>query len=117
MNPDILILIVSSLPYLSMGVLFYFVAVRKNAFEQRVAHDIPYHALERDRKVYMENVDKYKRYICIGLGIFLSVFIVLPFVLFFVTMSKGGGNFSVSEQLTLLMIPLFLFLMICCLLS
>lgn len=41
MNPDILILIVSSLPYLSMGVLFYFVAVRKNAFEERVAHYIP----------------------------------------------------------------------------
>ena len=53
MNPDILILIVSSLPYLSMGVLFYFVAVRKNAFEERVAHYIPYHALERERKVYM----------------------------------------------------------------
>lgn len=117
MNPDILILIVSSLPYLSMGVLFYFVAVRKNAFEERVAHYIPYHALERERKVYMEKVDKYKRYICIGLGIFLSVFIVLPFVLFFVTISKGGGNFSVSEQLTLLMIPLFLFLMIYYLLS
>lgn len=117
MNPDILILIVSSLPYLSMGVLFYFVAVRKNAFEERVAHYIPYHTLERERKVYMEKVDKYKRYICIGLGIFLSVFIVLPFVLFFVTISNGGGNFSVSEQITLLMIPLFLFLMIYYLLS
>jgi hypothetical protein len=117
MNPDILILIVSSLPYLSMGVLFYFVAVRKNAFEERVAHYIPYHALERERKVYMEKVDKYKRYICIGLGIFLSVFIVLPFVLFFVTISKEGVNFSVPEQLTLLMIPLFLFLMIYYLLS
>lgn len=117
MNPDILILIVSSLPYLSMGVLFYFVAVRKNAFEERVAHYIPYHALERERSTYMEKVEKYKRYICIGLGIFLSVFIVLPFVLFFVTISKGGGNFSVSEQLTLLMIPLFLFLMIYYLLS
>ena len=117
MNPDILILIVSSLPYLSMGVLLYFVAVRKNAFEERVAHYIPYHALERERSTYMEKVEKYKRYICIGLGIFLSVFIVLPFVLFFVTISKGGGNFSVSEQLTLLMIPLFLFLMIYYLLS
>ena len=117
MNPDILILIVSSLPYLSMGVLFYFVAVRKNAFEERVAHYIPYHALERERSTYMEKVEKYKRYICIGLGIFLSVFIVLPFVLFFVTISNGGGNFSVSEQLTLLMIPLFLFLMIYYLLS
>ena len=54
MNPDILILIVSSLPYLSMGVLLYFVIVRKNAFEERVAHYIPYHALERDRSNYME---------------------------------------------------------------
>lgn len=117
MNPDILTLIVSSLPYLSMGVLFYFVAVRKNAFEERVAHYIPYHALERERKVYMEKVEKYKRYICIGLGIFLSVFIVLPFVIFFVAISKEGVNFSVPEQLTLLMIPLSLFLMIYYLLS
>ena len=117
MNPDILILIVSSLPYLSMGVLFYFVAVRKNAFEERVAHYIPYHALERERSTYMEKVEKYKRYICIGLGIFLSVFIVLPFVIFFVAISKGEGNFSLSEQLTLLMIPLSLFLMIYYLLS
>ena len=117
MNPDILILIVSSLPYLSMGVLFYFVAVRKNAFEERVAHYIPYHALERERSTYKEKVEKYKRYICIGLGIFLSVFIVLPFVIFFVAISKEGVNFSVPEQLTLLMIPLSLFLMIYYLLS
>ena len=117
MNPDILILIVSSLPYLSMGVLLYFVAVRKNAFEERVAHYIPYHALERERSTYMEKVEKYKRYICIGLGIFLSVFIVLPFVIFFVAISKEGVNFSVPEQLTLLMIPLSLFLMIYYLLS
>ena len=117
MNPDILILIVSSLPYLSMGVLLYFVIVRKNAFEERVAHYIPYHALERERSTYMEKVEKYKRYICIGLGIFLSVFIVLPFVIFFVAISKEGVNFSVPEQLTLLMIPLFLFLMIYYLLS
>ena len=117
MNPDILILIVSSLPYLSMGVLLYFVIVRKNAFEERVAHYILYHALERERSTYMEKVEKYKRYICIGLGIFLSVFIVLPFVIFFVAISKEGVNFSVPEQLTLLMIPLSLFLMIYYLLS
>lgn len=117
MNPDILILIVSSLPYLSIGVLLYFVIVRKNTFEERVAHYIPYHALERERSTYMEKVEKYERYICIGLGIFLSVFIVLPFVLFFVAISKEGVNFSVPEQLTLLMIPLSLFLMIYYLLS
>ena len=117
MNPDILILIVSSLPYLSMGVLLYFVIVRKNAFEERVAHYIPYHALERERSTYMEKVEKCKQYICIGLGIFLSVFIVLPFVIFFVAISKEGVNFSVPEQLTLLMIPLSLFLMIYYLLS
>ena len=117
MNTDIFTLISIFLPYAIIGVILYFVAACKNAFEERVAHYIPYHALERERKVYMEKVEKYKRYICIGLGIFLSVFIVLPFVLFFVTISKGGVNFSVSEQLTLLMIPLFLFLMIYYLLS
>ena len=117
MNPDILILIVSSLPYLSMGVLLYFVIVRKNAFEERVAHYIPYHALERERSTYMEKVEKCKQYICIGLGIFLSVFKHHPFVIFFVAISKEGVNFSVPEQLTLLMIPLSLFLMIYYLLS
>ena len=117
MNIDIFLLISFLLPFAMMGGLFYFTVVRKNNFEERVAHYIPYHALERERKVYMEKVEKYKRYICIGLGIFLSVFIVLPFVIFFVAISKEGVNFSVPEQLTLLMIPLFLFLMIYYLLS
>jgi len=103
MNPDILILIVSSLPYLSMGVLLYFVAVRKNAFEERVAHYIPYHALERERSTYMEKVEKYKRYICIGLGIFLSVFIVLPFVLFFVMGSYWMFFYATNKLYALLL--------------
>ena len=112
MDTDISIFIITLFPYAIIGVILYFVAVRKNAFEERVAHYIPYHALERERSTYMEKVEKYKRYICIGLGIFLSVFIVLPFVIFFVAISKEGVNFSVPEQLTLLMIPLSLFLMI-----
>ena len=97
MNPDILILIVSSLPYLSMGVLLYFVAACKNAFEERVAHYIPYHALDRERKVYMEKVEKYKRYICIGIKILLILPLSAFLIPLFIMTSKQKNDFQIEE--------------------
>ena len=44
MGIDIFFLI-SAFHYTLMGVLLYFVAFRKNTFEQRVARYIPYHAI------------------------------------------------------------------------
>ena len=78
MDIDIFFLI-SAFHYTLMGVLLYFVAFRKNAFEQRVARYIPYHAISVERKRYLEKVEKYRRYICNGLAIFFAlIFILLP---------------------------------------
>ena len=61
-----------------MGVLLYFVAFRKNDFEQRVARYIPYHAISDERKRYLEKVEKYRRYICNGLAIFFALIFIIP---------------------------------------
>ena len=77
MDIDIFFLI-SAFHYALMGALLYFVAFRKNDFEQRVAHYIPYHAISVERKRYLEKVEKYKRYICNGLAIFFALIFIIP---------------------------------------
>ena len=77
MGIDIFFLI-SAFHYTLMGVLLYFVAFRKNTFEQRVARYIPYHAISDERKRYLEKVEKYKRYICNGLAIFFALIFIIP---------------------------------------
>ena len=77
MDIDIFFLI-NAFRYVIMGALLYFVAFRKNAFEQRVASYIPYHAISAERKQYLEKVEKYKHYICNGLAIFFAFVFILP---------------------------------------
>ena len=77
MDIDIFFLM-SAFPYVIMGVLLYFAAFRKNAFEQRVASYIPYHAISVQRKQYLGKVEKYKRYICNGLAIFFALVFIIP---------------------------------------
>ena len=77
MDIDIFFLI-SAFHYALMGALLYFVAFRKNDFEQRVARYIPYHAISDERKGYLEKVEKYKRYICNGLAIFFALIFIIP---------------------------------------
>ena len=77
MDIDIFFLI-SAFHYALMGALLYFVAFRKNTFERRVAHYIPYHAISVERKRYLEKVEKYKRYICNGLAIFFALVFIIP---------------------------------------
>ena len=77
MDIDIFFLI-SVFHYALMGALLYFVAFRKNDFEQRVARYIPYHAISAERKQYLEKVEKYKHYICNGLAIFFAFVFILP---------------------------------------
>ena len=111
-------ILISTLPfYAVMGVLFYFAAVRKNTFEERVAHYIPYHALDNERRQYIEKVEKYKRYICIGMGIFLSLMLVAPLIPLFVMTSQQEVNLGGTEELSLLFIPLSFILLVYYLLS
>lgn len=77
MDIDIFFLI-SAFHYALMGALLYFVAFRKNDFEERVVRYIPYHAISVERKRYLEKVDRYKRYICNGLAIFFALIFIIP---------------------------------------
>ena len=77
MDIDIFFLI-SVFHYALMGALLYFIAFRKNDFEQRVARYIPYHAISVQRKQYLGKVEKYKRYICNGLAIFFALVFIIP---------------------------------------
>lgn len=97
MNTDIFTLISIFLPYAIIGVILYFVAACKNAFEERVAHYIPYHALDRERKVYMEKVEKYKRYICIGIKILLILPLSAFLIPLFIMTSKQKNDFQIEE--------------------
>ena len=77
MDIDIFFLI-SVFHYALMGALLYFIAFRKNDFEQRVARYIPYHSISVQRKQYLGEVEKYKRYICNGLAIFFALVFIIP---------------------------------------
>ena len=98
-----------------MGGLFYFIVVRKNNFEERVAHYIPYHSLDSERRQYIEKVEKYKRYICIGLKVFFSFSLILSVsLLLFAINSKQGSAPEIMPQrlLALISIPVvFTFLL------
>jgi hypothetical protein len=115
MNIDIFLLISFLLPFVMMGGLFYFIVVRKNNFEERVAHYIPYHSLDSERRQYIEKVEKYKRYICIGLKVFFSFSLILSVsLLLFAINSKQGSAPEIMPQrlLTLISIPVvFTFLL------
>ena len=115
MNIDIFLLISFLLPFVMMGGLFYFIVVRKNNFEERVAHYIPYHSLDSERRQYIEKVEKYKRYICIGLKVFFSFSLILSVsLLLFAINSKQGSAPEIMPQrlLALISIPVaFTFLL------
>lgn len=115
MNIDIFLLISFLLPFVMMGGLFYFIVGRKNNFEERVAHYIPYHSLDSERRQYIEKVEKYKRYICIGLKVFFSFSLILSVsLLLFAINSKQGSAPEIMPQrlLALISIPVaFTFLL------
>ena len=97
MNTDIFTLISIFLPYAIIGVILYFVAIRKNSFEERVAKYVPYHSLDKERKQYLETVEKYKHNICIG----IKILIILPLSAFlmplFIMTSKQKNDFQIEE--------------------
>ena len=97
MNTDIFTLISIFLPYAIIGVILYFVAIRKNSFEERVAKYVPYHSLDKERKQYLETVEKYKHNICIGIKILLnhphSAFLNPLYIM----TSKQKNDFQIEE--------------------
>ena len=97
MNTDIFTLISIFLPYAIIGVILYFVAIRKNSFEERVAKYVPYHSLDKERKQYLETVEKYKHNICIGIKILLILPLSAFLISLFIMTSKQKNDFQIEE--------------------
>ena len=97
MNTDIFTLISIFLPYAIIGVILYFVAIRKNSFEERVAKYVPYHSLDKERKQYLETVEKYKHNICIGIKILLILPLSAFLIPLFIMTSKQKNDFQIEE--------------------
>ena len=85
------------LPYAIRGVILYFVAIRKNSFEERVAKYVPYHSLDKERKQYLETVEKYKHNICIGIKILLILPLSAFLIPLFIMTSKQKNDFQIEE--------------------
>ena len=97
MNTDIFTLISIFLLYAIIGVILYFVAIRKNSFEERVAKYVPYHSLDKERKQYLETVEKYKHNICIGIKILLILPLSAFLIPLFIMTSKQKNDFQIEE--------------------
>ena len=95
--------------FLFLFALFYFVVMRKNDFEKRLAIFYPYRQLSQKREAYMQKVSKYS-YIIFAL--FLLPFFFLVYILFkenYQEISKANTSFS-DENLMLILatlLPLF----------
>ena len=77
--------------------ILYFVAIRKNSFEERVAKYVPYHSLDKERKQYLETVEKYKHNICIGIKILLILPLSAFLIPLFIMTSKQKNDFQIEE--------------------
>ena len=95
--------------FLFLFALFYFVVMRKNDFEKRLAIFYPYRQLSQKREAYMQKVSKYS-YIIFAL--FLLPFFFLVYILFkenYQEISEANTSFS-DENLMLILatlLPLF----------
>ena len=95
--------------FIFLFALFYFVVMRKNDFEKRLAIFYPYRQLSQKREAYMQKVSKYS-YIIFAL--FLLPFFFLVYILFkenYQEISEANTSFS-DENLMLILatlLPLF----------
>ena len=86
-----------------LGVIMYFVMVRKNAFEERLALYRPQHQLSQKREDYLKGVHKFRLWI-IGIAI---VMFTAPLLIFFIVMLQEAGiraalySFFPNEMITL----------------
>ena len=95
--------------FLFLFALFYFVVMRKNDFEKRLAIFYPYRQLPQKREAYMQKVSKYNH---IMFALFLLPFFILVYVLFkenYQEISKANTSFSNENLMILLatLLPLF----------
>ena len=96
-----------------LGVIMYFVMVRKNAFEERLALYRPQHQLSQKREAYLKGVRKFRLWVT---GIVIVMFTV-PFFVYLVLMMQEGAEVLhllftdeiIGETLLSLLIPFLVY--------
>jgi len=96
-----------------LGVIMYFVMVRKNAFEERLALYRPQHQLSQKREAYLKGVRKFRLWVT---GIIIVIFLA-PLFLYLVLMIQEGVEVLhllfrdeiIGETLLSLLIPFLVY--------
>ena len=90
-----------------LGVIMYFVMVRKNAFEERLALYRPQHQLSQKREDYLKGVHKFRLWF---VGIFFVIFVAPSLVYFILMFQESTAKWYVLYPNKMIVEPLIIFL-------
>ena len=90
-----------------LGVIMYFVMVRKNAFEERLALYRPQHQLSQKREVYLKGVHKFRLWF---VGIFFVIFVAPSIIYFILMFQESTAKWYVLYPNEMIVEPLIIFL-------
>ena len=90
-----------------LGVIMYFVMVRKNAFEERLALYRPQHQLSQKREDYLKGVHKFRLWF---VGIFFVIFVAPSIIYFIVMLQESTAKWYVLYPNEMIVEPLIIFL-------
>ena len=90
-----------------LGVIMYFVMVRKNAFEERLALYRPQHQLSQKREDYLKGVHKFRLWF---VGIFFVIFVAPSLIYFILMFQESTAKWYVLYPNKMIVEPLIIFL-------
>lgn len=90
-----------------LGVIMYFVMVRKNAFEEHLALYRPQHQLSQKREVYLKGVHKFRFWF---VGIFFVIFVAPSLIYFILMFQESTAKWYVLYPNEMIVEPLIIFL-------
>ena len=90
-----------------LGVIMYFVMVRKNAFEERLALYRPQHQLSQKREDYLKGARKFRFWF---VGIFFVIFVAPSIIYFILMFQESTAKWYVLYLNEMIVEPLIIFL-------
>ena len=90
-----------------LGVIMYFVMVRKNAFEERLALYRPQHQLSQKREDYLKGARKFRFWF---VGIFFVIFVAPSIIYFILMFQESTAKWYVLYPNEMIVEPLIIFL-------
>ena len=90
-----------------LGVIMYFVMVRKNAFEERLALYRPQYQLSQKREVYLKGARKFRLWF---VGIFFVIFVAPSIIYFILMFQESTAKWYVLYPNEMIVEPLIIFL-------